>query len=167
MARRMKHLLRSIAKPIDRFIDEVVAVKENRDISNAVGDQLNQIKKIVVLETETTDTEDLRAEIESEIVINNGEGEFESVCLVVEKLFDPVDYRIGELENANTRLHLTGGSVTHEKFLKFKQVLSGGVKVFATESTDVPFVFAGGNGKGFGSLYAPPGTGGVFSKLVI
>lgn len=168
MAIKMKQFLEALTAPTDRLVDEIRNVKENSLISNAVGEKLQFIKKIVVLESGETDDELLRSEIETEIVINNSYGEHEALSLAIETIFGVIsdNYRIDEIGDAKLRIHIIGGDVTTNKFKKFKKVVTGGVGTYVTASSDIPFVFAGGNGGGFGSFTIGSGVGGHFSEYI-
>jgi|JFJP01.1.fsa_nt_gi uncharacterized protein YlxP (DUF503 family) len=163
MAIRLKQLISAVGKQADLFLPAVSNVKYGRLLLNSVGDQLEQLNKIAMADAVGTDTEK-RETIYTQISIDESEGEFETIKMLLEFLFDPEEYSIKEIENAKVRIHIKTSVSTAGKISELKSLISAGVETEITINNGVPFVFFGGNGKGFGTV-GVSGVGGNFSSL--
>lgn len=142
---------------------------ELRFLEDALGQQLDNLGKILDIEREGLSDDDYRIRLIAKIAQHNSEGTPEDLIAIYSLLMDPDKIEYNEIYPAEFTMAAINanpiGSTDkiHEAILRTK---AGGVRLSYLVSTGPnPFVFFGdGDGGGFGSV--GNGDGGVLSEII-
>lgn len=161
-------LLQTIVVEMQEVEDVLFQLLLNRDVTNAVGAQLDIIGEIVGIAREGRSNTEYRQAVLVQIQVNNTGGQEAALAALLENLVDPDVISIIEVFPAGLDVSIdeTGVTIGTVQLLRKAVAATVDLQFSQVDPGETPFAFDGpGFGDGFGNLVTPT-DGGVFAYVI-
>lgn len=134
---KLRGLVKSLLTGIQPSEDTLFEVLEYTGIETAVGDQLDVIGKLMVVNRDGDNDEDYRDRIYSKIIVNAAKGTPESMLSMVRLATGSDDIILNEYFPAEVHILVQGGRELPDDFLYLASPLGVGTYVSVADEDDV------------------------------
>lgn len=159
----LNQLLGILIQEVQEAEDSLIQLKDERNITDAIGAQLDILGEITGIKREGRDDNDYRDAINVQIQVNNTGGQEAPLTSLLGLLTTASVIDIAEVFPAGLDIYVNATDVSASTILLLRKAIAATVSLQFTQSTDTPFAMEGTSfGAGFGATNDPL-IGGVFA----